>query len=117
MRQHVASEANIVVNKCDSLNHLSAKVLDMRAELLKTQPEIGLLLCITAGYALGSIRVGLFQCGGVSGKQIVALARAQSGARIASDLKSIPFTRFIFALDFISAPSFFSDIASDGDTV
>ncbi|NML30767.1 aspartate-alanine antiporter [Paraburkholderia antibiotica] len=82
----------------------------MIGELLRSQPEIALFVCLAIGYFIGSFRIGPIQPGGVCGTLIVALVLGQSGARIAPDLKSIAFALFIFALGFTGGPQFFANI-------
>jgi putative transport protein len=49
--------------------------------VLKSQPEIALFLVLAIGYAVGQIRFGPIQLGGICGTLIAALVVGQLGIR------------------------------------
>ena len=79
--------------------------------LLATQPEIALFLALAVGHAVGAVKVGPFQFGGICGTLIAALVIGQSGARIDTDVRNVFFALFIFALGFTGGPQFFANVA------
>jgi len=81
--------------------------------LLAGQPEIALFLALAIGHAVGAIRFGPFQLGGICGTLIAALIIGQSGVRLESDVKNVAFALFIFALGFTGGPQFFANVARE----
>ncbi|MGO4331689.1 MULTISPECIES: aspartate-alanine antiporter [unclassified Cupriavidus] len=79
--------------------------------LLATQPEIALFLALAVGHAVGAVKVGPFQLGGICGTLIAALVIGQSGARLEADVRNVFFALFIFALGFTGGPQFFANVA------
>lgn len=77
-----------------------------------TDPVVALFVCLAAGYALGLLRVGPIQLGGVCGTLFVALLIGQLGVTIGDDLKNTAFALFIFALGFTAGPHFFTNLRS-----
>ncbi|AJX34015.1 hypothetical protein [Burkholderia oklahomensis] len=78
--------------------------------LLSDQPEIALFACLAAGHLIASVRVGPVSPRSVCGTLITALVIGQAGIRLDTDLKSIAFALFIFALGSTGEPRFFSNI-------
>jgi aspartate-alanine antiporter len=81
--------------------------------LLASQPEIALFLALAVGHAIGAIRFGPFQLGGICGTLIASLVIGQSGARLDSDVKNVAFAVFIFALGFTGGPQFFANVGRE----
>lgn len=81
--------------------------------LLAGQPEIALFLALAVGHAVGAIRFGPFQLGGICGTLIVSLIIGQSGVRLDNDVKNVAFALFIFALGFTGGPQFFANVARE----
>jgi len=81
--------------------------------LLAGHPEIALFLALAVGHAIGAIKFGPFQFGGICGTLIAALVIGQTGARIDNDLKNIAFAVFIFALGFTGGPQFFGNVGRE----
>lgn len=79
-------------------------------ETLTHHPEMALFLSLAIGYAIGAVKLGPVQLGGVCGTLIVALILGQTGVRLDPDLKNIAFALFIFALGFTGGPQFFANI-------
>ncbi|WP_367395023.1 aspartate-alanine antiporter [Cupriavidus sp. Agwp_2] len=85
----------------------------MLSALLAGQPEIALFLALAVGHAIGAIRFGPFQLGGICGTLIAALVIGQSGAKLDNDVKNVAFAVFIFALGFTGGPQFFANVGRE----
>src|SRR6218665_2795814 len=79
-------------------------------ELFKKSPEMALFLSLAVGYAIGKIKFGKFQLGGVAGSLLVAVVVSQVGVQIDSGVKAVLFALFIYAVGFESGPQFFSSL-------
>src|SRR5580658_109698 len=79
-------------------------------ELLSDRPELAIFAALIVGYAIGAIKVGPFQLGGVAGTLLAALVIGQVGVSIDPNLQRFMFTLFIYALGFSVAPQFFASI-------
>lgn len=84
-------------------------------ELVKTilnhVPEVAIFLSLALGYALGAIKFGSFQLGGVGGSLLVAVVVSQIGLSVDAGVKSIMFALFIYAVGYESGPQFFSSLS------
>jgi putative transport protein len=78
--------------------------------LLSDRPELAVFAALIVGYAIGAIKVGPFQLGGVAGTLIAALVIGQVGVVIDPSLQRFMFTLFIYALGFSVAPQFFASV-------
>lgn len=79
--------------------------------LLRDHPELALFLCLAAGYLVGKLRVGPITLGGICGTLIVSLLMgAWAKIEIATDVKTIFFALFIFALGYMAGPQFFANL-------
>ncbi len=87
--------------------------MDSASALLVRQPEIALFLALAVGHAVGAIRIGPFQLGGICGTLIAALVIGQVGVRLDDDVKNVAFAVFIFALGFTGGPQFFANVARE----
>ncbi|MFJ4289171.1 aspartate-alanine antiporter [Cupriavidus sp. NPDC089707] len=85
----------------------------MLSALLAGQPEIALFLALAVGHAIGAIRFGPFQLGGICGTLIAALVIGQSGVKLDDDVKNVAFAVFIFALGFTGGPQFFANVGRE----
>ncbi|QEZ48557.1 aspartate-alanine antiporter [Cupriavidus oxalaticus] len=85
----------------------------MLPALLAGQPEIALFLALAVGHAIGAIRFGPFQLGGICGTLVAALVIGQSGAHLDNDVKNVAFAVFIFALGFTGGPQFFANVGRE----
>lgn len=81
--------------------------------LLAGNPEIALFLALAIGHAVGAIRFGPFQLGGICGTLIAALVIGQAGVRLDDDVRNVAFALFIFALGFTGGPQFFANVAKE----
>ena len=82
--------------------------------LLQRQPEIALFLVLALGHALGQIRFGPIQLGGICGTLIAALAVGQFDIHLADSVKNTFFMLFIFALGYAGGPQFFANLDAKG---
>jgi putative transport protein len=78
--------------------------------LLLDRPELAIFAALIVGYAIGSIKLGPFQLGGVAGTLLAALVIGQVGVVIDPSLQRFMFTLFIYALGFSVAPQFFASV-------
>lgn len=81
--------------------------------LLAASPEIALFVALAVGHAIGAIRFGPFQLGGICGTLLAALAIGQTGVRLDADVRNVAFALFIFALGFTGGPQFFANVARE----
>ena len=79
-------------------------------ELFKKSPEMALFLSLAVGYAIGKIKFGKFQLGGVAGSLLVAVVVSQVGVQVDGGVKAVLFALFIYAVGFESGPQFFSSL-------
>src|SRR5580698_1498968 len=82
----------------------------MLQTLLSARPELAIFAALIVGYAIGAIKVGPFQLGGVAGTLLAALVIGQVGVSIDPSLQRFMFTLFIYALGFSVAPQFFASV-------
>jgi len=89
------------------------RVMESVIALLAGNPEIALFLALAVGHAVGAIRFGPFQLGGICGTLIAALFIGQVGVRLDDDVRNVAFALFIFALGFTGGPQFFGNVAKE----
>jgi putative transport protein len=82
----------------------------MLQTLLSARPELAIFAALIVGYAIGAIKIGPFQLGGVAGTLLAALVIGQIGVIIDPSLQRFMFTLFIYALGFSVAPQFFASV-------
>lgn len=79
-------------------------------EIFKQSPEVALFLSLALGYAVGKIKFGRFQLGGVGGSLLMAVIVSQFGVEIDNGVKAVMFALFIYAVGYHSGPQFFSSL-------
>ncbi len=89
-------------------------MLGAAVSLLQQHPEIALFLVLALGYALGQIRFGPIQLGGICGTLIVALVVGQLDIHLSDGVKNTFFMLFIFALGYAGGPQFFANLDAKG---
>ena len=89
---------------------LNWKPLIWLHEIFKRSPEIALFLSLAFGYAIGKIRFGKFQLGGVAGSLLIAVLVSQVGVQVDPGVKAILFSLFIYAVGYESGPQFFRSL-------
>lgn len=81
---------------------------------LQSSPELAIFLVLAAGYWLGGLKFGSFSLGAVTGTLLAGVLVGQIGIEISSQIKSVFFIMFLFAVGFGVGPQFVRGIASDG---
>ncbi|HYP81844.1 aspartate-alanine antiporter [Variovorax sp.] len=89
-------------------------LLDWVGNLLRAHPEIALFLALSIGYAVGQIKFGPIQLGGICGTLIAALLIGQFGVTLEPSVKNVFFMLFIFALGYAGGPQFFANLNAKG---
>ena len=84
------------------------------ADVLRSHPEIALFLALCIGYAIGQIKFGPIQLGGICGTLIAALFIGQLGVTLEPSVKNVFFMLFIFALGYAGGPQFFANLNAKG---
>lgn len=85
--------------------------MELVHNILNHVPEVAIFLSLALGYAIGAIKFGSFQLGGVGGSLLVAVVISQIGISVDAGVKSIMFALFIYAVGYESGPQFFSSLS------
>ncbi|WP_353193157.1 aspartate-alanine antiporter [Pandoraea pnomenusa] len=85
--------------------------MELVRTILNHVPEVAIFLSLAIGYAIGAIKFGSFQLGGVGGSLLVAVVVSQIGISVDAGVKSIMFALFIYAVGYESGPQFFSSLS------
>ncbi|VVE90592.1 aspartate-alanine antiporter [Pandoraea bronchicola] len=85
--------------------------MELVHSILNHVPEVAIFLSLAIGYAIGAIKFGSFQLGGVGGSLLVAVIVSQIGISVDAGVKSIMFALFIYAVGYESGPQFFSSLS------
>lgn len=88
--------------------------MDKIGRLLQELPELALFLCLSLGYAIGTIKVRGFGLGTVVGTLVVALILGQAHVDIAPFARTIFFALFMFGVGYQVGPEFFRGLRSGG---
>jgi putative transport protein len=88
--------------------------VEWATQLLRKSPELSMLLAIPAGYVLGSIKIGKFSFGTVTGALIAGLIIGQLGVTVDRQLRWTLFYLFLFANGYSAGPQFFQALKRDG---
>jgi uncharacterized transporter YbjL len=75
--------------------------------LFEASPILALFLCVALGYAIGKVRVGSVQLGGIVGTLFAAILVGQIGVPVDAEIKTMAFALFIYSLGYVSGPQFF----------
>jgi putative transport protein len=89
-------------------------MIDWIITTLKGKPELVIFLTLAFGYLLGKLKIGSFSLGSVTGTLLVGLLIGQIGIEISTQVKSLFFTMFLFAVGYSVGPQFVRGIARDG---
>lgn len=85
------------------------------AHFLERYPELTLFLTIGVGFAIGSLRIGGFSLGSVTGSLFAGLAIGQlAEVPISDTAKSILFLLFLFGIGYSVGPQFMQALKRDG---
>ncbi len=81
---------------------------------LRSYPEIAVFLSLGIGYWVGGKSYKGFSLGAVTATLLAAIAIGQLGITISSNVKSVFFLMFLFAVGYGVGPQFVRGIAKDG---
>ncbi len=84
--------------------------MEMLKSLFAASPIIALFMCVALGYAIGKVRIGKFQLGGIPGTLFAAIIIGQIGVEVDDNVKAIAFALFIYSLGYVSGPQFFGSL-------
>ncbi len=84
------------------------------ADTLRANPQLAIFLTLAVGYWVGQKKFGSFSLGAVTGTLLAGIIIGQLGIDISSQVKSIFFIMFLFAVGFGVGPQFVRGIATDG---
>jgi len=87
---------------------------DALQAVLGHHPEVALFLALCIGHAIGQVKVGPVQLGGICGTLIAALVIGQVGVEVDPGVKNLFFMLFIFALGYAGGPQFFANLNAKG---
>ncbi len=73
-------------------------------------PMAALFFSLALGYAVGKIKIGNFQLGGMAGTLLVAIVVSQVGVKVDPVVKDMMFALFIYATGYVSGPQFFTSL-------
>jgi aspartate-alanine antiporter len=83
-------------------------------ELIKSffdaSPIAVLFVCVAIGFAIGRIRVAGVMIGGIPGTLFAAILVGQVGVEVDQNIMTMAFALFIYALGYVSGPSFFQSL-------
>jgi len=83
-------------------------------ERLRENPELAIFLALGLGYWIGGIKVGSFSLGSVTGVLLAGVLIGQLDIEISSQVKSVFFIMFLFAVGYGVGPQFVQGLARDG---
>jgi len=81
---------------------------------LRANPALVIFLTLAIGYYIGSIKFGHFSLGAVTGTLLVGVLIGQLDITISSQVKSVFFVMFLFAVGYSVGPQFVRGVARDG---
>src|ERR1700722_7870543 len=81
---------------------------------LRSYPEIAFFLSLGIGYWVGGKSYRGFSLGAVTATLLAAIAIGQLGITVSSNVKSVFFLMFLFAIGYGVGPQFVRGIAADG---
>lgn len=77
-------------------------------------PELAIFLALALGYWIGAVKFGSFSLGAVTGTLLAGVLIGQMDISVSSQVKSIFFLMFLFAVGYGVGPQFVRGIAHDG---
>jgi putative transport protein len=89
-------------------------MIEWIADTLRAYPELAIFLTLGIGYWLGGLGVGKFTLGSVTGVLLAGVLVGQLDIEISSQVKSVFFIMFLFAVGYGVGPQFVRGIATDG---
>jgi AspT/YidE/YbjL antiporter-like protein len=88
--------------------------VDWLVETLQQFPELSIFLALALGYSLGSLRIGSFSVGSVTGTLLMGVLVGQVHVAISSNVKAVCFLVFLFFVGYGVGPQFFRGLRRDG---
>jgi putative transport protein len=82
--------------------------------VLRDNAALVIFLTLALGYYIGSIKIGQFSLGAVTGTLLVGVLIGQLDIAISAQVKSVFFTMFLFAVGYSVGPQFVRGVAHDG---
>lgn len=89
-------------------------MVDFFVDTLRDHPELAIFLTLGLGYWVGKLRIGQFSLGSVTGVLLAGVVIGQMDISISSQVKSVFFLMFLFAVGYSVGPQFVRGIATDG---
>lgn len=89
-------------------------MIDWIVTTLRTKPDLTIFLTLALGYLVGKLKIGKFALGSVTGTLLVGVLIGQLDISISSQVKSVFFTMFLFAVGYSVGPQFVRGVARDG---
>ena len=83
-------------------------------DTLRSYPEIAIFLTLAVGFWVGSLKIGKFSLGSVTGVLLSGVLIGQLDITISPNVKSVFFLMFLFAVGYSVGPQFFRGLKSDG---
>jgi len=84
------------------------------AHIFRQYPELAIFLTLALGYWIGKFQIGKFSLGSVTGVLLAGVLVGQMNIAISSNVKSVFFLLFLFAVGYGVGPQFFRGLKSDG---
>ncbi len=86
-------------------------MIDIIVNQLQTHQFLALFLALGLGFAIGKVKIGKFQLGGVAGSLLFAVLIGQiGGIKISPDVQNMFFALFIFMVGYNGGPQFFASL-------
>lgn len=86
-------------------------MVDLMIHQLQTHQFLTLFLTLGLGFAIGKVKIGKFQLGGVAGSLLFAVLIGQvGGISISPDVQNMFFALFIFMVGYNGGPQFFASL-------
>ena len=88
--------------------------MDWLIDTLQQYPEISIFLALALGYSLGSLRLGSFSLGSVTGTLLMGVLVGQLNITISANVRATCFLLFLFLVGYGVGPQFFRGLRRDG---
>jgi AspT/YidE/YbjL antiporter-like protein len=88
--------------------------VDWFVDTLQQYPEISIFLALALGYSLGSLRLGSFSLGSVTGTLLMGVLIGQLHIAISANVRATCFLLFLFLVGYGVGPQFFRGLRRDG---
>jgi putative transport protein len=89
-------------------------MVDWLVSTLRAYPELAIFAALAIGFWIGPIKVGGFSLGNVTATLLAAVVIGQLAITISSNVKSVFFLLFLFAVGYGVGPQFFQGLAREG---